>query len=124
MRLQLLDYLVDALAQIFRLEVGPSLRALVLLPSVIVSVDTLVIGEIDILALIAALAAMAIGLAFDVVLILGVVRQLVQIVLVLVPAIANKCVDLFRINPSLDHFVFQNFFEIILNNISKINIYI
>jgi hypothetical protein len=109
MGLQLLDNLIDTLAQIFWLEVSSSLRALILLPSVIVGVDTLVIGKVYILAVIDSLA---IGLPLYVVLIVRIVRQLVEIVLVLMAAIANKCVHLFRINPSLDHFVFQIFLNI------------
>ena len=74
MGLQLLDYLVDAFAQIFGLEVGSGFRALVLLPCVVVGIDTLVVREVYVLAVVAALA---VGLPFDVVLVVCVIRQLV-----------------------------------------------
>ena len=72
MRLELLDNLVNAFAQIFRFEVSTGLWALILLTCIIVGIDTLVIGEVYILTLFA--TTLAIGLPFNIVLILGVVR--------------------------------------------------
>ena len=100
MRPQLLHYLVDSFAEVLGLEVSSGGRALILLPSIILSVDAFIVSEVDVLLL-----GLGSSCLLEFVLI---VWQLVKIVLVLMAPLVLHSFYLFGMNSSLIyHFVLE-----------------
>ena len=99
-----LDDPIDPLTEVLGLEVCPSYWALVLLASILISINALVVIEVDVLLCIGLLLLLLTMLA-DLVLVLFVVRQLVQIVVVwvLLPRSGRSLIMHFSVHSSLLH---------------------
>jgi hypothetical protein len=97
---KLLDDFVNAFAKVLGFEVGSSVRTLVLLSSIVFSIDALVVSEVNVVDIISALGSGCL-LVLELVLVICVIRELVQIVLVFMTAVALERIYLFSVDPSL-----------------------
>lgn len=95
---QFLDNFVNSLTEVPGFKMCPCFGTLVLLASIIISVYSLVISQIDVFIL-----ALRLWLLLELILI---VWQLVKVIFILMTALVAHCFDLFGMNSSLIyHFV-------------------
>ena len=97
MGFQFLHYLIDSLAEVFGLEVSSRLRALVLLASIIISINSFVVCKVDVF-IIACRSCLLTLLLIEFVLIIW---QLIQVILIFVATLVKAALNLFCMNSSL-----------------------